>query len=278
MRKLPTKTKSERIHNLLWMSDLHLDLASAKSCHKLLCDLKYTEYDAAVITGDTAASATLTHHLAALAHACFPRDVYIVLGNHDFYGSSICSTQGQVRRLCDITANLHYLQDQGVVHLNDNTVLIGHHGWADARTGWGHNTCIKSPDHWRIDEFRKLDQAKRFKLMADLGNASTRWIRQHLNTALRKAETLIVATHVPAFQTSAWFNGTPCGPCHTPHYVHSSLGGLLIGSARHNREKHFLALSGHTHSEMNEHILDNLESWVAGTTKGRPRIQNIITL
>ncbi len=278
MRKLPTTAKSAIIHNLLWMSDLHLDLASAKSCHKLLCDLKYTEYDAAVITGDTAASATLTQHLGAIADASFPRDVYVVLGNHDFFGSSIYTTLSEVRMLCHKITNLHHLQDHGVVRLNNHTVLIGHHGWADARTGWGHNTCIKSPDHWCIDEFRELDQAKRFELMAELGNASTRWIRQHLNTAIRKAETLIVATHVPAFQTSAWFNGTPCGPCHTPHYVHSSLGGLLIGTARNNREKHFLALSGHTHSAMSEHVLDNLESWVAGTTKGRPQIQNIITL
>lgn len=278
MRKLPTTTKSEMIHNLLWMSDLHLDLASAKSCHKLLCDLKYTEYDAAVITGDTAASATLTQHLAALADACYPRPLFVVLGNHDFYGSSLHKTQSDVRVLCHRISNLHHLQDHGSVRLNKHTVLLGHHGWADARCGWGSKTCVRSPDHWCIDDFRSLNQTGCFDLMSDLGNASTRCIRQNLNTALRKAETLIVATHVPAFQTSALYNGTPCGPCHTPHYVHSSLGGLLIGTARHNREKHFLALSGHTHSAMNEHVLDNLESWVAGTTKGRPQIQNIITL
>lgn len=265
-----------KIHSLLWMSDLHLDQAPTKNCRKLLRDLKTTEYDAAVITGDTAASATLPQHLEALAHACAPRPVYFGLGNHDFYGSSISATQGQIRTLCHRVSNLHHLQDHGVVWLIPNAVLIGHHGWADARCGWGNKTYVRSPDHWCIDDFRKLDQVGRFDLMAELGNASTRWIRQNLNTVIRNATTLIIATHVPAFHTSAHYNGTPCGPCHSPHYVNASLGGLLIGTARHNLQKQFTVLSGHTHSEVQEHILANLESRVAGAKRGSPRIQGIL--
>lgn len=266
------------IHNLLWMSDLHFDQAPARDCRKLLSDLKNAEYDAAVITGDTAASATLVQHLKALAHACAPRPLFVVLGNHDFYGSSLYTTRAEVRVLCQKVTNLHHLQDHGAVWLNRHAVLLGHHGWADARCGWGSKTCIRNPDHWCIDDFRKLDQAGRFDLMAELGNASTSRIRQNLNTVLRQADTLIVATHVPAFQTSAHYNGTPCGPCHSPHYVHASLGGLLIGAARHNHEKQFTALSGHTHSEVQEQILANLKSRVAGAKRGNPRIQGILTV
>jgi 3',5'-cyclic-AMP phosphodiesterase len=276
MRKPHTKPTPKMIHNLFWMSDLHLDQATAKNCRKLLRDLKNTEYDAAVITGDTAASDTLVQHLKALADACAPRPLYVSLGNHDFYGSSLYATQSQVRRLCHKTANLHHLQDHGAVWLNRQTVLLGHHGWADARCGWGSKTRIQSPDHWCIDDFRKLDQAGRFNLMAELGSASTSWIRQNLNPVLRKAESVIVATHVPAFLTSAHYNGTPCGPCHSPHYVHASLGGLLIGAARHNLKKRFTVLSGHTHSEVQEKILANLESRVAGAKRGTPRIQGVL--
>lgn len=266
------------IHNLLWMSDLHLDQAIPKNCQKLLHDLKNTEYDAAVITGDTAASATLVEHLEALAHACAPRPLYVVHGNHDFYGSSLHATQTEVRKLCHRVSNLHHLQDHGVIWLSKHTVLLGHHGWADARCGWGNKTCVRSPDHWCIDDFRGLDQTARFDLMTELGKASARWIRRNLNTVLRQADTLIVATHVPPFQTSAHFNGTPCGPCHSPHYVNASLGGLLIGTARHNLQKRFTVLSGHTHSEVQEHILANLESRVAGTRRGYPQIQGILPL
>lgn len=276
MRNPHTKPTPKKIYNLLWMSDLHLDQATAKNCRKLLRDLKNSEYDAAVITGDTAASDTLVQHLKALADACAPRPLYVSLGNHDFYGSSLYATQSQVRRLCHKTANLHHLQDHGAVWLNRQTVLLGHHGWADARCGWGSKTRIQSPDHWCIDDFRKLDQAGRFNLMAELGSASTSWIRQNLNPVLRKAESVIVATHVPAFLTSAHYNGTPCGPCHSPHYVHASLGGLLIGAARHNLKKRFTVLSGHTHSEVQEKILANLESRVAGAKRGTPRIQSIL--
>lgn len=276
MRNRYTKPTTKMIHNLLWMSDLHCDQATTKNCSKLLRDLKKSDYDAAVLTGDTAASATLISHLEALADACAPRPLFVVLGNHDFYGSSLYTTQNQVRRLCHKTPNLHHLQDHGVVWLNRRTVLLGHHGWADARCGWGSKTHVRSPDHWCIDDFRKLDKAGRFDLMAELGNASTSWIRKNLNTVLRKADTLIVATHVPAFQTSAHYNGEPCGPLHTPHYVNATLGGLLIGSARHNLQKQFTILSGHTHSEFREHILTNLESRVAGAQRGKPRIQSIL--
>ena len=145
MRKPYTTTITKMIHNLLWMSDLHLDQAPTKNCRKLLRDLKNAEYDAAVITGDTAASATLVPHLKALAHACAPRPLFVVLGNHDFYGSSLIATQGEVRSALPQGSNLHHLQDHGVVWLNKHTVLIGHHGWADARCGWGTKTCIRKP-------------------------------------------------------------------------------------------------------------------------------------
>ncbi len=266
------------IHNLLWMSDLHLDQATVINYRKLLQNLRDTDYDAAVVTGDTAVSLSLAKHLAALAHACAPRPVYVVLGNHDFYGSSFNATHRVVRTLCHRVSNLHHLQDHGAVWLTKSAVLIGHHGWADARCGWGTKTCVSSPDHWCIDDFRKLDQAGRFDLMTQLGSASARWIRQNLNIVLRKADTLIVATHVPAFQTSAHFNGTPCGPCHSPHYVNKSLGGLLIGTARHNFQKRFAVLCGHTHSAVQEHILANLESRVAGIKRGCPQIQGILPL
>lgn len=273
----PTRTTTI-IHNLLWMSDLHLDQATAKNRHKLFRSLRNADYDAAVITGDTAASPSLVQHLEALADACAPRPVYLVLGNHDFFFSSLRDTQSEVRKLCHRVSNLHHLQDHGVVWLNRHTVLLGHHGWADARCGWGIKTCVRSSDHWCIDDFRKLAQPARFDLMTQLGGASARWIRQNINSVLRNADKLIVATHVPAFQTSAHFNGSPCGPCHSPHYVNASLGGLLIGTARHNRQKRFTVLSGHTHSEVQEHILANLESRVAGSKRGRPQIQEILPL
>ncbi len=278
MRNPHAKHTPKMIHNLLWMSDLHLDLATTKNCSKLLRDLKKSEYDAAVITGDTAASDTLVPHLKALAVACAPRPLYVVLGNHDFYGSSLYTTQGQVRRLCHTTTNLHHLQDHGVVWLNKRTAMLGHHGWADARCGWGSKTHVRNPDHWCIDDFRKLDPDGRFDLMAELSKESTRWIRLHLNSVLRKAEMLIIATHVPAFATSAHYDGKPCGPLHTPHYVNATLGGLLIGTARHNLTKRFTALSGHTHSEVRERILANLESRVAGAQRGHPRIQGILSV
>lgn len=94
------------VTKLLWLSDLHLDRASTSSHEVLFRDLKNSDYYAAVITGDTAKSRTLIRHLEALAAACSPRSIYVVLGNHEFYGSSPATTLDQVRQLCHGVWNL----------------------------------------------------------------------------------------------------------------------------------------------------------------------------
>lgn len=278
MRKPHIHRTTPSSKKLLWLSDLHLDQANHPLRYNLFKDLKNADYDAVLITGDTAASDSLAHHLSMLAAACDPKPLYFILGNHDFYMSDLKTTLKKVRELSSEISNLHHLQDLGVVWLTPDTALVGHHGWADARIGWGNKTYVRSPDHWCIDDFRILEKSARFDLMGKLGQESTRSIRRNLNAALLKATTLIVATHFPAFKTSAHYNGTPCGPCHTPHYVHASLGGMLIGTACQNLTKRFTVLSGHTHSEIRENILANLESRVAGTKRGYPQIQGILPL
>jgi Icc protein len=275
MKTTPIKPPSTK---LLWLSDLHLDYASPSRHNKLLCELKTSHFDAAVITGDTADSKSLIHHLEILAIACSPKPLYIVLGNHDFFGSSLDQTKSEVRKLCSKIDNLHHLQDHGAVWLSTRTILLGHHGWADAKCGWGSQTHVRNPDHWSIADFRNLIKSERFELMKKLGKDSTQSIRSGLNSVLRKRRHLIIATHVPPFESSAHYNGKPCGPCHSAHFVNSSMGGMLIGTARHNPNTKFTTISGHTHSPVQEYILENLESRVAGVKRGRPQIQDILTV
>lgn len=262
---------------LLWMSDLHMDLAIHAYRRKILIDLQTAEFDAAVITGDTASSQFIEQHLLSIASACNPRPVYLVLGNHDFYGSSIDHTREKVRAICSKISNLHHLQDLGPVWLNKHTALIGHHGWADARCGWGERTYVRNPDHWCIDDFRSLNKSERFELMALLGKNSSISIRSNLQSVVRRAKQLIIATHVPPFETSVIYDGKPCGPCHSAHFVNSNMGGMLIGTARNNPNTQFTVVSGHTHSHVHESILRNLESRVASAKKGKPSIQDILT-
>lgn len=267
-----------KISNLGWLSDLHLDYASQTVRNQFYKELQSSDCDSAVITGDTAAFPSLEEHLTLLAQSLSPRPVYYLIGNHECYYSSIPAARSLVRDLCSRISNLYDLQEMGAVWLNQHTVMVGHHGWADARTGWGADTVIRSADHWCIDDFRDLSHEARFELMGKLGNESARCIRKHLQPVLGRARKIIIATHFPCYQTSAKYDDQVCGPTHSPHYVNASLGGMLISLARNTPQIKYMVMSGHTHHEARELILRNLESHVAGAVPGRPTIHSILCL
>ncbi len=261
---------------MCWMTDLHLDQADSKSTTALLHKLAGSEYDIALITGDIASSRHLPEHLAMLAKACGQRPLYVALGNHDHYGSGVAETRDQIGRLCKKIPNLHHLESRGPVELGNHTILIGGDGWADGQWRGRKEKDIDSPDHYSIRDFRGLCKWARYRKMRDLGRAATASIRQRLKPTLRQCRKIIVANHVPAFRTSALFNGKPCDADHQPHFVHASLGAMLIGMAREYPDKQFRVVSGHTHSECTDHVLPNLTSMVGGHRKHNPQIQDIL--
>jgi 3',5'-cyclic-AMP phosphodiesterase len=261
---------------LLWLTDLHLDRAAGKDRTRLLNELSSRDYDAAVVSGDTGTAANVCDILEAIAAACHPRVVYFVLGNHDFYGAPMSQTYDRVASLCRSVPNLRHLQDTGPISLDRHTALVGHHGWADARCGWGRNTVVNSPDHSQIPDFRKLSHDERYRKMEQLGRQSASAIRTDLVSALRYHRHVVIATHTPAFPTSALYDGKLCGPCHQPHYVNLSVGAMLIGIARRNNGKQLTVLSGHTHHSKTDPILKNLHSHVGGARTGIPEIQQTL--
>lgn len=267
-----------KISTLGWLSDLHLDLTSQPEKKRFLDTLKSSDCNAIVITGDTSAHPELESHLRSIACAFAPRPVYYLIGNHECYYSSIKATYALVRKLCGTIQNLYHLQDTGAVWLNRHTALIGHHGWADARTGWGADTVIRSKDHWCIDDFRDLSRDDCFGLMEALGKESARAIRLKLQPILGRARKVIIATHFPPFQTSTKFDDKACGPTHSPYYVNASLGGMLLSIARHTPQIRYMVMSGHTHHVARDLIIKNLESHVAPASPGNPGMHTILCL
>lgn len=270
------QSKLKTPKRICWMTDLHLDQADDKHTAEFLHKLQDSEYDLALVTGDFSSSRNLPEYLDMLATACGSKHLYITLGNHDYYGSSISETLERTSRLCHQIPNLHHLSECGAVDLGDHTYLIGGDGWADGQWRGKRTEDIRSPDHYSICDFRKLNKWQCSRKMKQLGIESTNAIRQRVKTKLRSAQKIIVASHVPPFRTSALYNGKPCDANHQPHYVHSTLGAMMIGMARSYPEKQFTTLSGHTHSECSDHIFSNLTSFVGGHKKHRPQIHAII--
>ncbi len=258
------------------MTDLHLDQADNNQMADFIRKLESSEFDIALLTGDISSSRDLPEYLEMLSKACGSRDLYFTLGNHDHYGSSISETLDRSRRLCSQIPNLHHLSTGGAVDLGNHTFLIGGDGWADGQWRGKRTEDIRSPDHYSIRDFRSLNKWQCYRKMKQLGKESTNAIRQRLKPKLRNAQKIIVANHIPPFRTSALFNGKPCDANYQPHFVQSTLGAMLICMAKENREKQFIMLSGHTHSECSDQIFPNLTSLVGGHKKNQPKIQQIL--
>ena len=265
--KTITSTTPTRI---LWLSDLHLDKTTANQRRRLFDQIAGTQSDCIVITGDISTSRQLAEHLALLAAASSPRPVYFVTGNHDYYGSSFAEVDAAINDLCAKVGNLHYLNGRQIIPLNRDTCLIGHHGWPDARAGFGDRSWLRSPDHRAIQDFRKLTRNQFLLRMQELGRETAASIRQILPLALTCYRHAVLLTHAPPFAQAVRYNGSPCGPLHLPHYANVSAGLAIRGIARAFPRRRITILAGHSHSSSVTHIGPNICMRVAQARTGRP--------
>ena len=256
--------------NALWLSDIHFDKVSASQRGRLLDQISDTRSDCVFVTGDISSSGKLMEHLALLATACAPRPIFFVTGNHDYYGSSIAEVDAAINALCDSVANLHHLDGRQIIPLTRDVCLIGHHGWSDARAGYGHRSHLRSPDHRAIRDFHGLTREQSLLRMQEMGKGSAIVIRQILPLALTRFRHVIVLTHTPPYAEAVRYKGGPCDPLHLPHYVNVSAGLAIRGIARAFPRRRITILAGHAHSSSVTHIDPNICVRVAHARTGRP--------
>ena len=116
---------------LAWLTDIHLNFVDAQRLREFLESIRQ-QADAVAISGDIAESPGVVHYLKTMEEV-LQKPIYFVLGNHDFYRSSIAKTRLQVADCAKRSQYLHYLTALGVVELTPRTAIIGHDGWADGR-------------------------------------------------------------------------------------------------------------------------------------------------
>ena len=271
-----TLTTPPPLTTIRWLTDIHLDRAKREDTERLLGKISKLECDATIITGDISSAPFLVGHLRELAAVCAPRPLYFIAGNHDFHNGSIDSVNRDIASVCRSVKNLHHLRGDEIIPLSQNTALVGHRGWADARAGWGRQTIIGSRDHRSINDFRTLTRAELFAKMESLGREAATAFRRTLPFALSRFRHVVVATHVPPFPDTAYYDNQPCGPTHLPHFSNLSAGMALVGISRNFPHRRVTVLSGHTHSQAHIRILTNLEARVGGAQTGNPGIQDVL--
>jgi len=260
---------------LVWSTDLHLDAADRSQYHVFRELVKAYEPDVVLIGGDISNGVGSLLHLTNLAKF-IDKQFYFVLGNHDFYYGSIPQIRDEAKQLMKEIPQLHYLTDNGIVALSEQTALIGHDGWSDARCGDFFNSDVLLNDYFLIDELKRLNQDERSQKLQELGSEAAKFLKKQLLIALKTYKRVVLLTHVPPFEEACLYEGVPSGPSWTPHFVCQAAGEAMESVMKEHPEKQLLVLCGHSHCGQDVQILPNLRVLTGQSELGNPNVQGLI--
>ena len=159
---------------LAWVTDPHLNFVPPVRLQSFRDQLLAVNCPI-LITGDLSDAPNLNHALRTLDTLHHP--VYFVLGNHDFYHSSIAQVRAAVAQISDTSEHLRWLPRTGVVELTPDTALVGVDGWADARFGNWRDTTVVLNDFYIIEELAHLDQHRRTERLRSLSDREASALR-----------------------------------------------------------------------------------------------------
>jgi predicted phosphohydrolase len=265
------------VRRLAWATDVHLNFLSAQGMDAFCAALASEEADAVLITGDIAEGPTV-EPLLSLVAAELKTPIYFVLGNHDFYRSSIPRVREAVAELSRRSPWLTWLPAAGVVPLGGETALVGVDGWADGRLGDYVRSPVMLNDYLLIAELAGLSRAARLDRLHQLGDAEAAHLEAPLTAALGRYRRVIVATHVPPFKEACWHEGRLSNDDWLPHFTCRAVGEVLRRTAAAHPDRKIRVLCGHTHGAGTAEILPNLKVVTGGAEYGEPRVQGVIEL
>lgn len=267
---------------LLWATDIHLDSASTESRTQFVRGINQANADKVLFTGDIATGKTIISELKWL-HQTIDAPLYFVLGNHDYYGSSIETVRSHVSQWTQRQENAYWLDESRYIKLSHTKFLIGDGGWGDARNGDFLNTPIRLNDHRTIKELTGLHRDVLQQRLQQLGCESQKRMKAQVTELLNgpdaeSIEEIIVATHVPPFPESAWYMGYSGAVDWIPDFTCKSIGDLLLKLATQYRHIQWTVLCGHGHHAGTAHMRDNLVVYTGAAEYGSPTVEKILTV
>lgn len=260
-----------------WLTDIHLDFLEPPEVERLCEQVRNSNPQAVLISGDISVADQLESHLAALdaAMAC---PIYFVLGNHDYYRSSIAAVRASLGSFCAGSTRLRWLTLGGVFPLSAHTALIGHDSWSDGRLGNHASSPVLLNDFFLIEELVGLEHGPRLLKLNALGDEAAAFFERLLPQALDRYENVILLTHVPPFEAACWHEGRISGADYLPYFSCKAVGDVLTQCMQDRPERRLTVLCGHTHGEGVAQILPNLVVMTGGAEYGRPTLQPLIDL
>lgn len=258
--------------NWIWATDLHFDMATSRAFDAFVKSVREKKPEKLLIAGDLAESRSLQSILQKLAKE-IELPIYFVLGNHDFYGSSIEEVRKEIEVYCQNHPFLHYLTALDVIPLDDTTALIGHDGWSDGLEGDYMDSDVELRDQYEIIDFQGLNKSERFQRLIQLGAEAAYDVEEKLKKALKEYAKVILVTHVPPYAEGARYENKPSNADFAPHFVCHQMGKMLIRVMQSHPEQSLLVLSGHSHHIADYCPLPNMRCLTGHADYGNPQLQ-----
>jgi 3',5'-cyclic-AMP phosphodiesterase len=265
--------------SILWATDTHTDHMQHDLADVFgsFCDAAHRAQVPLLITGDISNGKKIMSTLRVLDEAAQPLGVpwYFVLGNHDYYGSSIKEVRQDIGLFRE-----HYLPMCQPVKLADDTYLVGVDGWYDTQAGVG---GIKSK--FLLNDFRYIKElAEEYLTFGRNPVVTSRTLAENDNVLLLEkisrcvelgAKHVIIGTHVPPFREAALYQNMMSDDNAAPWFVNKSLGDRLKTFCENNQDVKVTVLCGHTHHPAYHVAADNLKAVVQGAQYGHPQASHI---
>lgn len=262
---------------IIWCTDIHLNFVNSSNLNSFCRKITSLKPDVVLIAGDIAESDDIVEMLVGLERE-IQCPIYFVLGNHDYYESSIKDVRNRVIATSNESSFLQYLTNTDIVKLTSDTCLIGHDSWSDGRYGDYSNSDVMLNDYVLIEEFRGLDKQSRFKKLNELGDEAAVFFREKLSEALLNYQHILILTHVPPFPEACWHEGHLSDDYFLPHFSCKAVGDVLIELMSQYADKNMTVLCGHTHSAGIAQILPNLTVRTGKAVYREPNIQDPILI
>ena len=257
---------------ILWLTDIHLNMTSSLVVDSLCQQVNRLNADKVMISGDIADGPSLESFLNLLAKQ-IESPIYFVLGNHDFYHSSIEQMRSTAVLLSELNPKLTYLTDNKLTPLTSTTCLIGHDGWTDGRCGDFLSSPVILNDYRLIKELTGLPPIQLLEKLNQLGDEATLYCRNMLEKALESYQHVVLLTHVPPFKKASWHEGNFSDEEYGPHFACKALGEALTDVMKKHSDKRLTVYCGHTHGEGNMYVLPNFQVITGSAEYRMPKVQ-----
>ena len=257
---------------LIWLTDIHLDHLKDDDAQSFCQRVNDSGPDNLLLTGDISNGEKIEKHLKMIKKqiSC---PVYFVLGNHDFYKSSISEVNKLVEKITSKSKQLIWMDKSRAVKLSDTTALVGHSGFNDGRNGDYENSEYEPADFYEIEEFKDISEEERLELMKKLADESADHIRKVLPEACKTAPEVIMLTHVPPYSEACWFESEVTDKNHQPFFSSKAMGEAIHEVMADFPKTGLTVYCGHTHHSGEARIADNIKVYTGAATYGFPVAQ-----